>query len=129
MQIRQLFRGLVALVLCVQLVGVGMVPPAHAGMIRTDEYAASAEREAQLARVQDFMAEARVQAQFEALGVDAEQAAERVASLTDAELAQLDADLSDMPAGASSALTVVGVVFVVLLILELLGITNVFVAI
>jgi hypothetical protein len=97
-------------------------------MIRTDEYAAVDERDERLARVQDFLAEERVAAQFEALGVDPDQAAERVAALTDAELAQLDSQLHDLPAGAG-VLTVLGIVFVVILVLELVGITNIFVAI
>lgn len=127
MLVRQLLRSALVLVLSVQLVALGM-PAAQAGMIRTDEYAAAEERDERLSRVQSFLAEQRVAAQFEALGVDADQAAERVAALTDAELAQLDSQLHDLPAGAG-VLTVLGILFVVILVLELVGITNIFVAI
>ncbi|TVS09850.1 MAG: hypothetical protein EA417_19695 [Gammaproteobacteria bacterium] len=129
MQVRQILRSLLVVVLSVQLVTLGGMHAAQAGMVRTDEYAAVEERQERLGRVQDFLAEERVQAQLQALGVDAEQAAERVAALTDAELAQLDQQLEDLPAGGSSVLTVLGIMFVVLLVLELLGITNIFVAI
>lgn len=127
MRIHQLVRSILVLLLSVQLVALGM-PTADAGMIRTDEYAAAELRDERLARVQDFLAAERVAAQFEALGVDADQAAERVAALTDAELAQLDSQLDDLPAGAG-VLTVLGIMFVVILVLELVGITNIFVAI
>ncbi|MCC5886484.1 MAG: PA2779 family protein [Gammaproteobacteria bacterium] len=127
MLIRQVLRSALILLLSVQLVTLGM-PMAEASMIRTDEYAAAEERDERLSRVQDFLAEERVAAQFEALGVDPEQAAERVAALTDAELAQLDSQLSELPAGAG-VLTVLGILFVVILVLELVGITNIFVAI
>ncbi len=127
MHVRQLLRSVLVLVLSFQLVALGL-PTAQGSMIRTDEYAAAEERDERLSRVQDFLAEERVAAQFEAFGVDPEQAAERVAALTDAELAQLDSQLGDLPAGAG-VLTVLGILFVVILVLELVGITNIFVAI
>ncbi len=129
MQVGQVLRSILVLVLSVQLVALGGMQAAHAGMVGTDEYAAMEERDERIARVQDFLAAERVQAQLEALGVDPEQAQERVAALTDAELAQLDQQLDDLPAGGSSVLTVLGIMFVVLLVLELLGVTNIFVAI
>lgn len=127
MHVRQFFRSILVLVLSVQLVALGL-PAAEAGMIGTDQYAAAEQRDDRLARVQDFLAEERVVAQFEALGVDPDQASERVAALTDAELAQLDSQLDELPAGAG-LLTILGVMFVVILVLELVGITNIFVAI
>lgn len=128
MQIGHALRSLLMFVLCVQLITLGGMPMAQAGMIRTDEYAAAVERDERVERVQGFLAEERVQAQLEVLGVDPSEAADRVAALTDAELAQLDSRIDDMPAGAG-VLTVLGVMFVILLILELVGITNIFVAI
>ena len=49
-------------------------------------------------------------------------------ALSAAELAQLDGRLDQLPAGAG-IVEVVGVVFVVLLILELVGVTDIFTAI
>jgi len=66
-----------------------------------------------------------VQSQLVALGVDVEAAKVRVASLSDAELQQLDGRLAGLPAGAG-LLEVVGIVFVVLLILELVGVIDIF---
>lgn len=63
--------------------------------------------------------------QLSTLGVEPEQAQRRVAVMTDAELQQLQHRIHDLPAGAG-VLEVIGIVFVVLIILELLGVTNVF---
>ena len=49
----------------------------------------------------------------------------RIAALTDQELEQLAADLESLPAGGS-LLGVAGVVFIVLLILELVGVIDIF---
>ena len=59
------------------------------------------------------------------LGADPLQADARVASLSDAEVMKLQGQLDRLPAGGD-ALAVVGVVFIVLLILELTGVTNIF---
>ncbi len=108
------------------VVAVALVTmPAHAGMIGTEQLATAETREVSLLKVQDFMSRAEVQQQFQAWGVAPEMAAERVAALTDVELQQLALNIDQQPAGGD-ALVVVGIVFVVLLILELVGVTNVF---
>jgi hypothetical protein len=60
-----------------------------------------------------------------ALGVDPAQVESRVAALTDAELSRLAGQMSEMPAGGD-ALAVIGIVFIVLLILELTGVIDIF---
>jgi hypothetical protein len=61
-----------------------------------------------------------------ALGVDAADAAQRVAALSDAELVALEGKLNELPAGSTSVIAVVGIVAIVLIILELVGVTNIF---
>ena len=58
-------------------------------------------------------------------GVSVQEAQNRLASLSDQDLRRVSAQLDNMPAG-SSVLVVVGIVFVVLLVLELVGVTDVF---
>lgn len=99
--------------------------PAHAAMIGTEGLLAAQSREAQVAKVDGFMAREDVRAQLERWGVDAQQAAERVDQLSDEELQQLVATIDSEPAGAG-ALAVIGIVFIVLLILEVVGVINVF---
>jgi hypothetical protein len=60
------------------------------------------------------------------LGVDPNAAAARIAALSDSELQQLEARMAELPAGADGALTVLGILLLVLLVLELLGVTDVF---
>jgi hypothetical protein len=59
------------------------------------------------------------------LGVDPAAASERVASLSDEELASVAGKLDALPAGGDF-FAVVGIVFVVLLILELTGVIHIF---
>jgi hypothetical protein len=58
-------------------------------------------------------------------GVAADLAWQRAARLSHGELQLLQEELNELPAG-QSALAVVGALFLVLLILEILGVTNVF---
>jgi hypothetical protein len=62
------------------------------------------------------------------LGVPADQVAERVGALNHAELLAMNEQLDALPTGAG-VIEIVGVVFVVLLILELVGVTDIFKAI
>lgn len=99
--------------------------PAHASIVGTEQMLARDASSISLDTVQSYMASEQVAAQLIALGVDAGLVAERVAALSEAELQQLASRIDSQPAG-SGALAVVGLVFVVLLVLELVGITNVF---
>lgn len=108
-------------VLIVCTLGAGMPLPASAGIIATDQVATSAERD----RVKSFLDRAEVQAQIQALGVNPQAAAARVNALSDDEIAGLADRIDQLPAGGD-VLTVVVVVFLVLLITDLLGLTHIF---
>jgi hypothetical protein len=75
--------------------------------------------------VQAFLARGEVREQMVLLGVDPDKASARVAALTAEEISQLQHHINDLPAG-SNALALIGAVFLVLLILELVGVTNIF---
>lgn len=83
------------------------------------------QRNARLDRIGAFLARDEVRNQLISLGVDPVQAQERVQALSDEELAMLGERLDNLPAGAG-AIEIIGVVFLVLLILELVGVTNIF---
>ncbi len=123
----RMIRTFVAL-LAVSLGMSGMISTASAAVVGTRAVMMQAERADTVARVQAALDRDAVQQQLVAYGVDVESAKARVGALTDAELRQLDGRLAELPAGAG-ALEVVGIVFVVLLILELVGITDIFKAI
>jgi hypothetical protein len=59
-------------------------------------------------------------------GVSIDAARERVAALTDAEAAQLAAQIDQAPAGADGVLGTIVFIFVLLLITDILGLTKVF---
>lgn len=108
------------------LVMVGVPLPAQAGVVGTDQLLQQERHALQAVQVQQWMAREDVRAQLQALGVDVQQAAERVNALTDQELQQLALNMDLQPAGGDGVIAVIGIVFLVLLILELVGVTNVF---
>lgn len=110
------------------LLGTLTAAPLQAGMIGTEAALAAEARQDTLNRVQQRLAQDNVRSALLRLGADPASVDARVSSLSDAELAQLDSRLDTLPAGAG-VIEVVGVVFVVLLVLELVGVTDIFTAI
>jgi len=119
------FLRTVAAIVSLAVASLGFVQAAHAGVIGTHQVVQSAEHAAQIEKLQTLIASEQVSAQLVALGVDPAWAAERVASLTPEELASFDGQLEQLPAGGS-VLAVIGIVFVVLLILEITGVIDIF---
>jgi len=107
---------------CLLIVSV----PAQAGLVSTASVAADGSRE----RVALFLERTDVQRQLESLGVAPQDLKSRVASLSDAEVASLAGKIDSLPAGgdagAGAVLGLILVVFLVLLITDILGLTKVF---
>lgn len=95
----------------------------HADMVDTPTILSHEERSTQMELVETFMARDEVRSQMEAMGVESGLAAERVASLTDSQLQRLAMNIENAPAG-SGALGIVVTVLVIIVLLEILGITN-----
>jgi len=108
-------------VLAVCMLGAGIPLPATAGIVTTDQVAASAEHD----RVKSFLDRADVRARLVALGVDANAARARADALTDEEAKGLAARLDELPAGGD-VIGVLFTVFIILLVTDLLGLTKVF---
>ncbi len=77
------------------------------------------------ATVDAFLARQQVAAELKALGVDPEVARLRASALSVSELEELAERIHEAPAGAG-VIEVIGITFVVLLILELLGVIDIF---
>ena len=122
---RNRHRGSIALMLAASLVAAVPHHFARAGVISTQQYITSIDRDATLARIDAVLAREEVRSRLEQYGVDPVAANERIAALTDEELALLATELEELPAGGS-LLGVAGVVFIVLLILELVGVIDIF---
>jgi hypothetical protein len=120
-----LFRRMLASILCVAVLNLSSPLVAQAGVIGTLQAVEAQQRAAALATVSSALARDQVRAQLGAMGVDAAQVESRLAAMTDPELRQLAGQIESLPAGAD-ALAVIGIVFLVLLILELVGVIDVF---
>jgi uncharacterized protein DUF6627 len=112
----------IACALIVSIIALGMPSSSMAGIVATDEARGGLKRD----QVTSFLERSEVRARMQALGVDPDAARARVAALSDDEVASLADQLDQLPAGGSDVLTAVVVVFLILVILDLLGITNIF---
>lgn len=119
------FRNTVMQLVAAALLVTAPLAPVHAVIVSTEQAIVMSEHDVVLARVTAALERDDVRAQLTALGVDPQHALERVAALTPAELAAIDGQLADLPAGGS-LLAVLGVLLVVLIVLDLVGVTNVF---
>ena len=115
----------VVYVLCITMLNLGSPLVAQAELVTTLQAVEASTRAQDLAAVNAALAREEVRAQFETLGVEPAEVESRVAALTDTELRTLAGQMADMPAGAD-ALAVVGIVFIVLLILEAVGVIDIF---
>lgn len=111
-------------ILSVAIINLGFVNAAAGAIVDTDALVTT-NRDADMASVRAQLDRQDVRQQMQELGVDAASIDTRLASLSDRELHQLAADMQSAPAGGD-VLAVVGVVFVVLLILELVGVIDIF---
>jgi hypothetical protein len=112
--------------LCLALLNLASPPVAQAALVGTlQAVEASGTRAQDLAVVNSALAREQVRGQMAAMGVDPAVVDARVARLTDSELRSLAERMEQMPAGGD-ALAIIGIVFVVLIILELVGVIDIF---
>lgn len=100
------------------------VPGAKAAVVGTESLLVY-EQQGLKEELQAVMAREEVRSELVAMGVDPLQVEARIAALTDEELRQLQSRINDLPAGGG-AIEIIGIVFLVLLILELVGVIDVF---
>jgi hypothetical protein len=119
-------RRSIAYLLVLSIAGIGLPVPVQAGMISTERLVATTDH----TRISQMLDRADVRAKLEELGVKPADVKARVVALTDAEAAQLARSIDNLPAGADGGVgAIVGalvLVFLVLLITDLLGLTKVF---
>jgi hypothetical protein len=102
------------------------LPAAHAGMIGTEAVVNAAQVQQNRERLHSALNRDDVQAQLLARGVDPAQVKSRVDSLTDEEMQTLATNMDQLPAGGDSFLGALVFIFIVLLITDILGLTNIF---
>lgn len=102
---------------------------AKAGIIGTEAVLNTLQGEKSRLRITAFLDRQEVREAFIQKGIDPAQAKNRVAGLTDKEISQICKTLDQLPAGGDGIGTVVGAVvliFIILLLTDILGFTNVF---
>lgn len=117
-------RVCVFLLIGIFVITSAVIPAVEAKMIDTTAYM-NQEAAAARGELASFMAREDVREKMAALGVNPDDAANRIAALTDQEVSQLQNRIDELPVG-SGVLAVLGIVLVVLIVLELVGVINVF---
>lgn len=103
------------------------VPAAQAGMISPSTYAQQAPAAGeQRQQLQQFLERDDVRAQLIELGVDPAEAQARVERMSDQEVVTAAARMPELPAGGDSVVGAIVFIFLVLLITDLLGLTDVY---
>ena len=107
-----------------------LLVPAHAAMVSTgDAIAADTSVATDRDRLNALMQREEVRQEMRRNGIDPDEAAARVAALSDAEVTEVAAKLDELPAGQSAIGIIVGaavLIFLVLLITDLLCLTSIF---
>ena len=125
---KQQWMKTTAATLIVSMASLSLPMQAFAAVIPTDAVIAQAsaiDLSRQRSELTTFLTRSDVQKQLVSLGVDSNQAASRVAALSDDEVQQLYGKMQTLPAGGDILGTLV-FIFLVLLVTDLLGLTNVF---
>ena len=107
------------------IVFAGFTPVSYAGVVDTAYLVDQESRAASLDRLEVMLASDEVARQLESFGVDKALIAERIQGLSNSELLMLEQEMGTQVA-AGDALSLIGAVFLVLLILELVGVTDIF---
>lgn len=111
-------------VLALAFLGLSTMP-LQAAMISTDEVISTQQAEMDRQALATVLDRADVQGKLVAMGVTVGDVEQRIALMTDAEVAQLNQQIADLPAGAD----VVGILvllFVIFVVTDVIGATDIF---
>ncbi|MGB5180095.1 MAG: DUF6627 family protein [Gammaproteobacteria bacterium] len=98
----------------------------QAAMLDTDTLITTARSQQSITGLQQLLGREDAQQQLLALGVDPDQVGERVASLSDSELARINQGIDTLNAGGDSVLGILLIIFIVFVITDVIGATNIF---
>ncbi len=107
------------------MLSASILQPAIAAVISTETAIELEARQTQIDHINDILAQEDLRIMLVRLGVDPEHASARVEALTNEDLQALQQSLEDLPAGGG-VLEVIGIVAIVIIVLELLDVTNFF---
>ncbi|MFZ2394108.1 PA2779 family protein [Rhodoferax sp.] len=119
------FKKFVSASLIVCITTAGLPFSAQARMVATEEITAPASPSASRDAVNQFLARDEVRQAMLGQGVSPQAALDRVAAMSDGEVAQLAGRIDQAPAGGE-VLGLLFTVFIVLLVTDIMGLTKVF---
>ncbi len=111
--------------LCVLIISVNLQGLAVAGIVTTEDLQRSEQAEQTRDAIKNLITHSDVRDSLIEHGVSSDQVMERINSMSDSELVTVQGKLDQLPAG-QGALEVVLVIFLVLIILDLTGVTDIF---
>lgn len=118
-------KKILAIFLALSVAFVGSVQAAPT-LITTEQVAAVEDVQKDRALVVEAFQRPELQAKLQEYGVDLKDAAQRVAALTDEEVSAMARQIENAPAGGTDILGFVLVIFIVLLVTDILGFTQIF---
>lgn len=130
MKIKRYFTRSTAVLLCGLTLFTGTYQTAQAAVVSTQELIQVEKQTYDRQHIQNVLQREQATKSMQALGVDPKQVQARVAQMTDEELQRFNAQVEKMQAGADGG--IIGLIIFVLLLLillDLLGATDVFPAI
>jgi len=101
------------------------IPTSFADVVSSDEVMVTEQQRYNQQQLLSFVDSDAVKAKLVALGVDSMDAKNRIASMTGSEIAALNSQIQELPAGGGVVGTVL-TVLIVLVVLDLIGVTDVF---
>lgn len=117
-------KRLMVLIMSFSLLGISLPSISYAGIIGTQTLIENSQSNDSHVRVEEFIARDNVREQIIALGADPAEVQDRLSALTADELRLLEQEIDNLPAGG--ILVIIGIVFVVLIILDLTGTIDIF---
>lgn len=129
MKLNSYFVRALSPVLVASLLILPCAQNARASLVNTESYLAEQTQSTPRGRILMLIEKEQVVKKLKEFGVSPNEAKERIASLSDAEITELNSKIDHLPAGADAAEAILGtalVVFLVLLITDILCLTKVF---
>ena len=124
------YSRFIALPMAALMLAISMpLGAARAALVGTDQVVTESQSSQDRARVTAYLAREDVRAQMREMGVEPAEADRRVAVMSDVEIGQIATRIDEAPAGQDAAGAVIGallVIFIVLLITDLVGVTDIF---
>ena len=109
----------------VAILTLGFAQFAVAGVVSSSEFINAELRGERISKIETLLARDDVAMQLQQLGVSPDLVTQRVQNMSDAELLELVNGIENQVAG-SDGVAIVGAVFIVLIVLELVGVTDIF---